>query len=321
MPLYMDVHAGFGDATPDDVADAHRRDLEKQAEFGVRFLSYWFSDPSGKAFCLAEAPDEATLAACHKAAHGLMPHEIILVDAPTLSNWMGDTTTDANQRMVDGGRRHGTAGHHVHRHRGFDHRQHRPRRQGRGRSGASPRRDRPGRHLSTFGGQEVKHTGDGVFASFVSVSRAVEATIAIQQQCAATSDAGPNLAIKIGLTAGEPVEESRDLFGAAVNLAAGSVHMPPAGRRWSRGPSGTSPSASRTATWARAPSTSRASRTRCRCSKSSGTRPDPEVNRGLCRPLRLPPGLPTRTGVRCDKHRHPRVGNRATPTGAVRQAF
>ena len=218
--MYMDVHAGLGDATADDVADAHRRDLEKQAEFGVRFLSYWFSDPSGKAFCLAEAPDEATLAACHKAAHGLMPHEIILVDAPTLANWMGDTTTSpADQRMVDGAA--DTAlraimftdiegsttvstelGDHV-------------------------AMELVRRHdvivrdaLATFGGREVKHTGDGVLASFVSVSRAVGASIAIQRSSEAPGGDGPRLAIKIGLTAGEPVQESSDLYGAAVNLAA-----------------------------------------------------------------------------------------------------
>lgn len=74
--------------------------------------------------------------------------------------------------------------------------------------------------LSRFGGQEVKHTGDGLFASFVSVIKAVEATIAIQRGSATPFEGGPQLAIKIGLSAGEPVEDSQDLFGASVNLAA-----------------------------------------------------------------------------------------------------
>ena len=100
MPLYMDVHPGLGDATPDDVAEAHRHDLEVQGEFGVRFLSYWFSDPQGKAFCLAESPDVASLVACHKAAHGLMPHEVIEVEAPTMAQFMGKIATDANERVV-----------------------------------------------------------------------------------------------------------------------------------------------------------------------------------------------------------------------------
>ena len=47
--------------------------------------------------------------------------------------------------------------------------------------------------------------------------KAVEASIAIQK--GANTSAGP-LPVKIGLTVGEPVEDSDDLFGASVNLAA-----------------------------------------------------------------------------------------------------
>jgi hypothetical protein len=100
----MDVHPGLGDATPEDVAEAHRRDLEMQDEYGVRFLSYWFSDPDGKAFCLAEAPDPQSLASCHKVAHGLMPNEIIEVGAPTLAQFMGYTETDPTDRVTVDGR-------------------------------------------------------------------------------------------------------------------------------------------------------------------------------------------------------------------------
>jgi class 3 adenylate cyclase len=74
--------------------------------------------------------------------------------------------------------------------------------------------------LDEYGGRIVKHTGDGMFASFNSVLRAAESSIAIQQAIAAESADGPALAVKIGLTVGEPVEDSEDLFGAAVNLAA-----------------------------------------------------------------------------------------------------
>ncbi len=65
-------------------------------------------------------------------------------------------------------------------------------------------------------GREVKHTGDGILASFTSVSRAVDAAVEIQRR---TVDV-EGLGIKIGLTVGEPVEESDDLYGASVNLAA-----------------------------------------------------------------------------------------------------
>ncbi|MDR9451997.1 MAG: DUF4242 domain-containing protein [Acidimicrobiia bacterium] len=220
MPIYMDVHPGLGDATPDDVAAAHRHDLEIQGEFGVRFLSYWFSDPQGKAFCLAESPDVESIVACHKAAHGLMPHEVIEVQAPTLAQFMGNIATDPNDRVVVEGQPDSALraimftdiegstdistshGDEV-------------------AVGLVRRHDQIVRDaLQRFDGREVKHTGDGLFASFVSVTRAVEATIAIQRGVAASSETGPPLAVKIGLSAGEPVEDSQDLFGAAVNLAA-----------------------------------------------------------------------------------------------------
>ncbi len=217
MPLYMDVHPGLGEATPDDVAAAHQRDLALQDQYGVRFLSYWFSDPSGKAFCLVEAPDEESMRECHKAAHGLMPHDVIEVGGPTLAQFMGYTETDENDRVIvegqadtalraimftdiEGSTVVSTT------------------------QGDAAAMELVRRHdevvrdaLSSFDGRIIKHTGDGMFASFTSVIRAVDASIAIQR--GSTGGSGP-LALKIGLTVGEPVEDSDDLFGASVNLAA-----------------------------------------------------------------------------------------------------
>ncbi|NNC93774.1 MAG: adenylate/guanylate cyclase domain-containing protein, partial [Acidimicrobiia bacterium] len=53
-----------------------------------------------------------------------------------------------------------------------------------------------------------------------SVLRAVEASMSIQRGTRDLRAEGPTLAVKIGLTVGEPVEDSEDLFGASVNLAA-----------------------------------------------------------------------------------------------------
>jgi class 3 adenylate cyclase len=59
-------------------------------------------------------------------------------------------------------------------------------------------------------------------ASFGSASRAVECAIAIQRKLAKhnVEHSEEAIVIRIGLAAGEPVTESRDLFGAAVQLAA-----------------------------------------------------------------------------------------------------
>ena len=76
--------------------------------------------------------------------------------------------------------------------------------------------------LKAHQGREVKHTGDGIMASFSSVPDAVKCAIAIQKAFAAYNLEHPEtpLYLRIGLSAGEPIEDHGDLFGKAVQLAA-----------------------------------------------------------------------------------------------------
>ncbi len=69
--------------------------------------------------------------------------------------------------------------------------------------------------LAANDGEEVKHTGDGIMASFGSAVAAVEAALAIQRDLAAGE-----IRVRIGLNAGEPIAEDHDYFGTAVQLAA-----------------------------------------------------------------------------------------------------
>ena len=71
--------------------------------------------------------------------------------------------------------------------------------------------------LAAHGGTEVKTMGDGFMASFGSVARAVECAIALQQAFA--ENTGEPLSVRVGINAGEPIEEEGDLFGATVILA------------------------------------------------------------------------------------------------------
>jgi class 3 adenylate cyclase/dienelactone hydrolase len=71
--------------------------------------------------------------------------------------------------------------------------------------------------LKANGGTEVKTMGDGFMASFGSVTKAVECAIALQRAFADRE--GEPLAVRVGLNAGEPIEEDGDLFGATVILA------------------------------------------------------------------------------------------------------
>jgi len=92
--------------------------------------------------------------------------------------------------------------------------------------------------LKAHGGTEVKTMGDGFMASFGSVTKAVECAVALQkaidernrgvgaQQLVpprSHSKTLPRVAaplqVRVGLNAGEPIEEDGDLFGATVILA------------------------------------------------------------------------------------------------------
>jgi class 3 adenylate cyclase len=76
--------------------------------------------------------------------------------------------------------------------------------------------------LRSHGGREVKHTGDGIMASFPSATSAVECAIEIQRAVAARGQRGSGevFQLKVALNAGEPVAEEGDLFGTSVQVAA-----------------------------------------------------------------------------------------------------
>jgi len=75
--------------------------------------------------------------------------------------------------------------------------------------------------LRAHGGSEVKSLGDGFMASFSSGTRALECAIAMQRAFAEHNESAEEpLRVRIGLNAGEPIAEEKDLFGMTVILAA-----------------------------------------------------------------------------------------------------
>ena len=75
--------------------------------------------------------------------------------------------------------------------------------------------------LASYGGAEVKTMGDSFMASFSSASRALDCAIAIQRAFAARNESTDEpLRVRVGLSAGEPIAEDDDLFGASVIQAA-----------------------------------------------------------------------------------------------------
>jgi class 3 adenylate cyclase len=75
--------------------------------------------------------------------------------------------------------------------------------------------------LKAHGGSEIKHTGDGIMASFPTASGALECAVAVQRGVAAHVEQHPQapLGVYIGVNAGEPIAEEADLFGTSVDLA------------------------------------------------------------------------------------------------------
>jgi class 3 adenylate cyclase len=75
--------------------------------------------------------------------------------------------------------------------------------------------------LRAHNGREVKTTGDGFLLSFVKAADALDCAVAIQDGFAEYNERHPEetLNVRIGVSAGEPIEEKGDLYGAAVNMA------------------------------------------------------------------------------------------------------
>ena len=217
----MDIHENLGDVTEEDIKNAHLQDLAIQDQYGVQFLTFWFNSPDGEAFCLVDAPTKEAAIAVHKESHGLVPHDMVEVERPTVSRFMGDWESNVpniarhDDSELDTGLRAimftdlvGST-------------------QISSRDGDARALEVLGHHdrivreaLASRGGREVKHTGDGIFASFSYVSAAVECAVQIQhsfgEPVPADSD---DPRVRIGISVGEPVSKHEDLFGAVVNLA------------------------------------------------------------------------------------------------------
>ena len=221
MPIYMDRHFIEG-ATQHAISNAHERDIAVQHKHDLQFMTYWFDEARCTAFCLIDAPNKEAVQEAHNEAHGNVPHEIILVDPLIVSAFLGrvadpEPVEESGEVAVDSAFRvimftdlkdstlmttmfgDVKALHLLHIHNALTR-----------------------NALRTYGGSEVKHTGDGIMASFASVSDAIACAVAIQKSFESHNQTNPDevLHLKIGLSAGEPIEEHGDLFGSAVQLAA-----------------------------------------------------------------------------------------------------
>ena len=223
MPLYMDLHRGLKGLSRTEVENAHLLDVQMQDKYGVKFHKFWINEEAGTVFCLIEAPNKEACAAVHFDAHGKEGQacEIIEVHPSDYATIMG----------TEGSAPTGVAVHPD------------------GKLDSAVRTflftdivnstsltDQYGdiitmtilrKHneivrnsLQKNAGKEVKHTGDGIMATFMSSSKAIHSALEIQDELKEYRQQNPNLPlhVRIGINAGEPVTEGDDFFGAAVQL-------------------------------------------------------------------------------------------------------
>ncbi len=222
MPIYMDRHEMEG-ATAKAVADAHLKDLALQDKYGIKLMTYWFDESRGTAFCLVDAPAMEKVRQLHEEAHGSVPHKIMEVDPGAVEAFLGriedpephEALPAANGTYVDSAFRtimftdmKASTAITI-------------------RLGDKEAIEVFRTHnalireiLGLHNGREIQHTGDGFMVSFTAASQAVACAIAIQQALSAHNQRRPEAGInvRIGICAGEPVEEDQRLFGSTVQL-------------------------------------------------------------------------------------------------------
>jgi class 3 adenylate cyclase len=226
MPTYMDIHEIAGGVTAEEVAKAHAHDVAIEGKYGVHYHKYWVNESAGKIFCLCEAPSAEAAMQVHREAHGLVAEKIIQVEPEVADLFLGGSEVNtAGAALLPG--------------RGADARDPAIRTvlftdivdstsltQTLGDEMAmeflrvhdTVVRDA----LKASNGREVKHTGDGIMAAFVSAAAAVRCAAQIQRELArrAREESNHPIRVRIGGAAGEPVERDNDIFGTTVQLAA-----------------------------------------------------------------------------------------------------
>ena len=178
MPMYIDRHDAPG-VSPQALADAHTADVGVEQRHGVKYHTYWFDEDNGSIFCLAEGPNKDAVEAVHRESHGLLASTILELDpnAPLNSFFgsiprhpVGTPYTAPAMRAIlftdvcgSVAQTHqlGDDGHMLLL------REH---------------NEIVRSELVAHDGREVKHTGDGIMASFTSIVEAVDFAVAVQRR-------------------------------------------------------------------------------------------------------------------------------------------
>lgn len=215
----MDLHNAPG-VTARELAEAHVLDVKIQHKYCCKAMTYWLDEAKGRVFCLIEAPDRESVKTLHANAHGLVPNEIIEVNAEVVKGFLGriddpdsvQLTPDSNLKVFSESAFRvllvsRTMDTHLMTHRlGLERTRELLLLYG------SIVRD----HCQKHEGREVYLKDDGFVMSFVSAAQAVEAAMAIRRVLLPSAGL---LGLQLAIHGGEPVTEGESLFGAVIRLA------------------------------------------------------------------------------------------------------
>jgi len=220
----MDIHEVPGGVSAGDVAKAHAEDVKIEGKYGVHYHKYWVNEKAGKIFCLCHAPDAEAARQVHRQAHGMVADKIIEIQPELAEGFLGGVeVNEAGAALVPGATNERDPG--IRTVLFTDIVDSTALTQKLGDEAAMALLDLHNNvvrnALSDSGGREVKHTGDGIMASFVSAASALKCATRVQREFAEhEKNRGRSLKVRIGAAAGEPVEDHNDLFGSTVQLAA-----------------------------------------------------------------------------------------------------
>ncbi|HSB91620.1 MAG TPA: nickel-binding protein, partial [Flavitalea sp.] len=221
MPLYMDLHRGLKGVRREDVEHAHHLDEQVQDKYGVKYQKFWMNEEAGTLFCLIEGPNKEACAKVHEEARGMLACEIIEVHSSDFATIMGEGIPNPTGIAVHPDGKLDAA---IRTFLFTDI------------VNSTSLTDQYGdivsmtilrKHneivrnsLQVHAGTEVKHTGDGIMATFMTSSKALHCALQIQRDLVDYREKNQNSAlhVRIGINAGEPVTEGNDFFGAAVQL-------------------------------------------------------------------------------------------------------
>jgi class 3 adenylate cyclase len=217
MAIFMDRHDLTG-LSAQDLANAHQMDLDIQDRYGVRFMTYWFDDDRKTGFCLIDAPDAEMAKRVHADSHGNLAEDVIAVDISAVEAFLGRITD-----VADAGHSNQGSAFRAVMFTDIVDSTAMTARLGDERSVEMIRAHDSivRRSLKHAEGSEVKHTGDGIMASFGRTDNAINCACSIMSSLDSFNMASSEkLNLRIGLDAGEPVADNHDLFGSTVQMAA-----------------------------------------------------------------------------------------------------